>query len=422
MLKNSNGFRKPNQLLVILAIGFASHPVFALDWPQFRGPGGDGVSRATDVPLNWSTTDHIAWKQEIPGAGWSSPVLYENRVYLTTAVTDAADVVSLRALCLDGASGKIKWDVEVLRPDATAAKEMHGKNSMASPTPIVQDNRLYVHFGHLGSAALDLDGKIVWTQSDLNYHPQHGNGGSPIVVNGLLVFSCDAQKDPFIAALDVDTGDVRWKTNRDTSALKKFSFSTPIVIEVNGTKQIISAGSGLVGAYGPTDGREIWRVTYGEGYSVVPRPVFAKGLLYVCTGFDDAKLLAIDPKGAQGDATESHVKWTHEKRAPLTPSPLVVADELFLVSDNGVASCLDARSGKVHWTKRLGGNFSASPVSGAGRVYFQSEEGVTHVVAADTSFQSLAVNDIEESTLASAAVAENALFLRSESHVWRVEE
>jgi outer membrane protein assembly factor BamB len=415
--------RRHSKLLILatIAISQSIGRAFALDWPQFRGPTGDGVSQASDVPLHWSATEHVAWKQKIPGAGWSSPVLVNDRIYLTTAVTEADDAVSLRVLCLHARDGSINWDVEALRPEATAAKEVHTKNSMASPTPVVHDDRLYVHFGHMGTAALDLDGNIIWTQTELKYSPRHGNGGSPIVVDDLLVFSCDAYDNPFVAALDVATGDVRWKRKRETTAERKFSFSTPIVVEVNGAKQIISAGSGFVGAYDPADGREIWRVSYGEGYSVVPRPVFAHGLIFVATGFENATLLAIDPNGAAGDVTDSHVKWKHEKGAPLTPSPLVVGGELYFISDNGVASCLDARSGKVHWTKRLGGNFSASPVSGAGRVYFLSEEGVTHVVAADKSFQPLAVNDIEESTLASIAVTDNVLFLRSESHLWRVE-
>ncbi|MCI0333278.1 MAG: PQQ-like beta-propeller repeat protein [Planctomycetes bacterium] len=232
--------------------------------------------------------------------------------------------------------------------------------------------------------------------------------------------NCDSEEDPFLVALDRANGEVRWRTNRHTSAMKKFSFSTPIVIEVDGAKQIISPGSGFVGAYDPADGREIWRVGYGEGYSVVPRPVFAHGLLIVVSGFDKPTLLAIDPQAASGDVTESHVKWRHEKGAPLTSSVLVVGDELYFVSDAGVASCLDARTGKVHWTKRLGGNFSASPVSAAGRVYFQSEEGITQVVATGASFQLLATNDIEERTLASAAVSENTFFLRSEFHLWRI--
>ncbi len=404
-----------------IAIALAVYePLFALDWPQFRGPNGDGVSQATDVPLHWSAADRVVWKQVIPGAGWSSPVLSRGKLYLTTAISDTTSAVSLRALCLDAADGRINWNVEVFRPEPSAAKQVHTKNSLASPTPIIHGDRLYVHFGHMGTAALDPDGHIVWEQTELRYRPRHGNAGSPLLVNDLLVFNCDSEDDPFLAALNRSSGEVRWKTNRRSSAIKKFSFSTPIVIEVDGATQIISAGSGYVGAYDPEDGREIWRVDYGEGYSVVPRPVFAHGLLFVVSGFEDPKLLAIDPKGASGDVTESHVRWNHERGAPLTSSVLAVGDELYFVSDAGVASCLDAQSGNVHWTKRLGGNYSASPVSAAGRVYFQSEEGITHVVATGTSFQLLATNDIEERTLASAAVSEGTLFLRSEFHLWRI--
>jgi outer membrane protein assembly factor BamB len=272
----------------------------------------------------------------------------------------------------------------------------------------------------MGTAALDLQGDVVWTQTALKYRPRHGSAGSPVLVNDLLVFSCDAEQDPYVVALDRATGDVRWKTKRESAAIKKFSFSTPLVIAVDGGEQIISPGSGFVGAYDPASGEEIWRVNYGEGYSVVPRPVFAQGLVFVISGFDKPTLLAIDPQGARGDVTESHVKWTHTRGVPLTPSVLVDGNELYLISDNGVASCLQAQTGKVHWTERLGGNFSASPVCAAGRVYFQSEEGVTHVLAADSNFQPLATNDIEERTLASAAISDNSLFLRSESHLWRI--
>lgn len=395
-------------------------PSFALDWPQFRGPSGDGISEVTSSPLEWSATEHVVWKQLIPGTGWSSPVLSQDKLYLTTAITDISGAVSLRALCLDATDGQIKWNVEVFSPETGAAKQVHTKNSLASPTPIIHADRLYVHFGHMGTAALDLDGKIIWKQAALRYPPRHGNGGSPVLVNDLIVFNCDSEKEPFLTALDQTSGEVRWKTDRNSSALKTFSFSTPLVIEVDGTQQIVSPASGFVGGYDPQDGREIWRVKYGEGYSVVPRPVFSQGLLYVASGYDKPVLLAIDPKGANGDVTESHVKWIHEKGAPLTPSPLVVGEELYFVSDAGVASCLDAQSGKVHWTERLGGNYSASPIFAAGRVYFQSEDGLTTVLAAGESFQLLATNDLEERTLASAAVSENALFLRSENHLWRI--
>jgi outer membrane protein assembly factor BamB len=420
-------------LAVVLLV---CEPLVAVEWPQFRGPNGDGVCDATNVPIQWGASEHVVWKQPIPGGGWSSPVLWHGRVYVTTAIgADAGTgAVSLRAVCLDTTDGRIVWNVEVLRPDPSAAQQAHTKNGLASPTPIIEADRLYVHFGHMGTAALGLDGNILWRQATIDYRPRHGNGGSPVLVNDLLVFNCDAETDPFVVALDSATGEVRWKTPRNTSATKTFSFSTPTVIEVDGAQQIISAGSGLVAAYSPQDGREIWRVTYGEGYSVVPRPVFAGGLVYVHSGFEQASLLAIDPRGLAHFAesseqnvpvpltatAERRVVWRHEEGVPLTSSIIAVDDKLYFVSDNGVASCLDARTGRVHWKKRLGGDFSASPVFAEGRVYFQNEAGVTYVVKAETTFELLATNDLEERTLASPAVADDALFLRSESHLWRI--
>ena len=389
------------------------------DWPQFRGTTANGVSSALRVPVRWSSTDHVVWKTPIPGGGWSSPVLADGRLYLTTAVTDETDSdVSLRALCIDAADGQILWNVEVLKPEKAATKQVHTKNSLASSTPIVAENRLYVHFGHMGTAALDLNGDIVWTQQELQYPPVHGNGGSPVLVDDVLAFSCDGASDPFVAALDQATGEVRWKTPRNTSATKTFSFSTPIVLDVDGIRQIISAGSGFVGAYDPRDGREIWRVNYGEGYSVVPRPVYAHGLLFVATGFNRARLLAINPVAARGDATDN-VIWTYDRGVSLTPSVVAVGDSIYLVSDNGVATCLDARTGKAHWTERLEGGFSASPVFADGKIYFTNESGTTFVVQADTTFELLATNDVAERTLASPAVDDGAFYQRTESHLWR---
>ncbi len=408
------------RLCAIVAWLFVCNALLADEWPQFRGPTGDGISTATNVPLHWSATDHVAWKQAIPGSGWSSPVLSRGRLYLTTATEAGKDSSSLRALCLDASDGHLVWNVELFRPDPDATKEHHAKNGVASPTPIIASDRLYVHFGHLGTAALDLNGNVLWRQQTLIYRPRHGNGGSPVLVGNLLIFSCDAFSDPFVVALDCDNGQVRWKTPRNTTAAKTFSFSTPTVIALNGATLVVSAGSGFVGAYDPQDGHEIWRVRYGEGYSVVPRPVFANGLLFVASGFDRPSLLAIDPNGAKGDSTDTHIVWTSTKGIPLTPSMLAVNDELYMVSDNGVASCLDARTGNVHWTKRLGGDFSASPAFAEGRIYFQNEAGTTYVVKVGTTFELLATNDIEQRTLASPAPADNAIFLRSESHLWRI--
>lgn len=412
-------------LVLLLLAGSNS---LAQDWPQFRGPTGDGISSATGVPIEWTATENIAWKTPIPGQGWSSPVLADGRLYFTTAVgkadsddEEADGTISLRVLCVDAATGRIVWNEEVFRPDAEIAKQMHSKNSLASPTPIVDGDRIYVHFGHMGTAALDRDGKIVWRQQEITYKPTHGNGGSPVVVDDVIVFSCDAASDPFVVALDRQSGDVRWRTPRNTPAQKKFSFGTPTVVDVDGRRLVVSAGSGFVGAYDPRDGREIWRVRYGEGYSVVPRPVFAHGLLFVCSGFNTPSVIAIDPRGADGDVTDDNVVWSRDRGAPLTPSPLVVGDEIYVVSDNGVATCLDARTGDVHWTKRLGGDFSASPVSAEGRIYFQNEEGVVYVVRAAKEYELLATNEFGERALASPAVIQGALIFRTESHLWRIE-
>src|ERR1043166_7196259 len=323
------------------------------EWPQFRGPTGQGIASATNVPVHWSATSNVVWKTAIPGRGWSSPVLADGRLYLTTALGGADGTpASLRALCVNAMDGAILWNVEVLQPDLDSAKTIHQKNSAASPTPIVDRGRLYVHFGHMGTAALDVSGKILWRQTALKYSPLHGNGGSPALVGDTLVFSCDGTKDPFIVALDTGTGEVRWKTPRNTDAERKFSFSTPLVIEVGGTRQIISPGSGFVGAYDPADGHELWRVRYGQGYSLVPRPVLARGRLFTATGFDHPTVLAIKPAGARGDVTQTHIAWTLRKGAPNTPSLLVAGDELYLVADSGVATCADARSGEIHWNER----------------------------------------------------------------------
>ena len=401
-----------------LALGAAAAHAGETEWPQFRGPTGQGLSSAVQVPTAWNATTHVAWKVAIPGRGWSSPVLARGRLYLTSAVGDTDK--TLRALCLDATDGRVLWNTEVFHPDTASLAAMHAKNSPASGSPIVTTNRLYVHFGHMGTAALDLDGKVVWRQNDLTYQPVHGTGGSPILAGGALVFSCDGAKDPFVAALDAATGLLRWKTARHTPAKKPFSFSTPLAIEVRGATQIIIPGSGFVGGYDLQDGRELWRVGYGEGYSVVPRPVFAHGLLYISSGFDAPVLYAINPSTATDAGANPSIAWSSRKAAPHSASVLVLGDELYFVSDAGIATCADARTGAVHWSERLGGGFSASPIAAEGRVYFQNEAGVGYVVKAGKTYDLLATNDLGERTLASAAVADGALYLRSENHLWKI--
>jgi outer membrane protein assembly factor BamB len=391
----------------------------AEDWPEFRGPTGQGHYAGKGLPTAWGPTQNVAWKQPSPGRGWSSPVVQAGRVYLTTAVP-ARDGKghSLRALALDAASGKILWDTEVFPPD-DKAPPIHSKNSHASPTPVVDAERVYAHFGHHGTAALDRAGKVLWRQSDLHYTPVHGNGGSPIPVDDRLVFAIDGADKQRTVALDRATGRVAWSADRQAAATRKFSFGTPLLVEGDGRRELVSPGSNAVMAYDPAVGRELWRVTY-DGYSLIPRPVHGHGLVFVCTGYDRPSLLAIRPGGA-GDVTKTHVAWRTAKGVPNTPSLLLAGDELYMVSDQGVASCLDARTGKAHWSERLGGAFSASPLYADGKIYFQSEDGVTTVVRAGREFEQVAVNRLNERTFASPAAADGALYLRTEGHLYRLQ-
>jgi outer membrane protein assembly factor BamB len=394
----------------------------AADWPEFRGPDGQGHAEEHGLPVLWGPMKNVAWKVAVPGNGWSSPIVFKGRVYLTTAVPPTGGrkgELSLRALCLDAKSGTVVWDREVFR-QAAGAPGIHGKNSHASPTPLTDGERLYVHFGHQGTACLDLEGNVVWTNRELTYAPVHGNGGSPVLCGDLLVFSCDGGDKRFVAGLDRATGKLRWKADRPGKPSRNFSFSTPLLIEFQGRKQLISPASDMVIAYDPATGNELWKVRY-SGYSVIPRPVFGHDLVFVSTGFDSPTLLAIRPDGS-GDVTDSHVAWKTKKGAPLTPSPLLVGEQLYLVSDGGVVSCLDARTGSEHWHQRLGGAFSACPLYADDKIYVQSEEGVGTVLAAGTTFKQLGRNALGERSLASPAAAAGALFVRTDKHLYRIQQ
>jgi outer membrane protein assembly factor BamB len=410
-------------LSVSLALTLFIHTaVRAEDWPEFRGPTGQGLLSKGSLPTEWGPGKNVAWKQAIPGSGWSSPIVVGGRVYLTAAVPVPGAKngdLALEGLCLDAKSGKVLWEKDVFQQDGKKSPRIHGKNSHASPTPLIVGDRLYVHFGHQGTACLDLEGNVIWRNRDLVYQPVHGNGGSPIVVDDMLVFSCDGGDKRFIVALDRANGKVLWKTNREGEAQRLFSFSTPLSITVDGKKQIVSPGSDSVNVYDPATGKEIWRVRY-DGYSVIPRPVFGHGLVFLSSGFMSPMLLAIKPDG-QGDVTQSHVVWKTKKSAPNTPSPLLVGDELYMVSDSGTAICLDAKTGDVHWQQRLGGAYSASPLYGDGKIYFQSEQGVGTVIKAGTKFEQLAKNDLAERTLASYAAIDGALFIRTEKSLYKIE-
>lgn len=397
-----------------IAVLALANTLQAGDWPQFRGPGAQGHADIK-LPVNLSA-DTAKWKAPVPGGGWSSPVIVGGKIYLTSAI-EKGEGLSLNALCLNAADGKVVWNTPIFGIEK--APRMHRKNSQASPTPIVDGKQVYVHFGHMGTAALTLDGKVAWKNDTIKYPPVHGNGGTPALVDGKLIFSCDGASNPFVIALNIKDGSQAWKVNRSVNARRKFSFSTPLALKTATGKQVLLPGSDMIGAYNPADGSEIWRATY-DGYSVVPRPVVGHGMVFFSTGFDRAKAMAVQ-LGGKGDVTETHVKWVLPKGAPHTPSMVLTGNELFMVSDGGIASCVDAKSGEVHWSERLGGGCSASPILADGKLYVVNEAGTVYVVAAEKEFKLLAKNALGEKSLASPAVADGALFIRTAGHLWRFE-
>jgi outer membrane protein assembly factor BamB len=399
-------------LVLMLPVLCLSTAAAAQNWPQFRGPDGQGHAAEGNVPLEWGESRNVAWKVPVAGAGWSSPVVADGKVWITTA-TEGRDA-SLRALAFDVETGKELVNVQVF--PVRGRNAINPKNNRASPSPIVEGDRVYVHFGAEGTAALTTSGQIVWT-ARFEYESQHGAGGSPVLYGDLLVFSCDGGNEAFVVALDKQTGKVRWKTSRRFPWDQ--AYTTPLVIRVGERDQIVSVGAYRAAAYDPATGKEIWRVSYENGFSNVPRPVYGNGLVYIATGFQQPTLIAVRADGA-GDVTKTHIAWTLRRGAPLTPSPLLVGGELYIVSDAGIASCIDAKTGELRWQQRLGGTYSASPIFAGGRIYFLSEQGIATAIAPGVEFRALAVNALDGATLASIAVSDGSFFIRSHTHLYRI--
>ena len=385
----------------------------AADWPEFRGPTGQGQATETGLPLRWSESLNVVWKVRVPGLGWSSPVIRGEKIWMTTATDEGR---SLRAVSFDKASGRRLLDVEVFRQDKPS--KAHRKNSHATPTPILEGDRVYLHFGTQGTAALSAStGEVIWRNQELRFAPGHGQGGSPALSGNLLVINCDGTDRQFVVALDKNTGAVRWRTDRRE---KRMAFTTPLVIRAEGRDQAVSIGADATVSYDVETGEELWFIRY-EGFSNVPRPVYGHGLVYVTSGFYNPVLFAVRPNG-RGDVTESHVVWSSSRGIPLTSSPLLAGDEIYVVSDQGIASCFDAKTGENHWRARLKGKYAASPLLADGRIYFQNEEGLTTVVEPGLSFKKLAENQVDGRTFATIAPTDGAFFLRTDSHLYRIEE
>lgn len=417
-------------IALLLLLGGALAAQASENWPQFRGPEGNGHAAVQGLPLNWSETQNVAWKTAIHGRGWSSPVIYGNQIWLTTATPDGRQ---LYALCVDRDSGRIVRDLKLF--EVATPQYAHPFNSYASPTPVIEAGRVYVTFGAPGTACLDTKtGKVLWERRDLECNHFRGAGSSPILFRNLLLMNFDGSDHQFVIALDKQTGKTVWQTKRsidfkDLDANGKIAadgdyrkaFATPHVAQLNGRWELLSLGSKAAYSYDPLTGKELWRVEERAEHSASTRPVIGFGMIFYPTGFAKGQLFAVRA-GGNGLITDTHVAWKTRQSVSNKPSILLIDDLLYLISDAGVASCVEAKTGQQVWQQRIGGEYSASPVYADGKIWFFSEEGKTTVIKPGRSFERLAENKLEEGFLASPALAGKALYLRTRTHLYRIEQ
>ena len=422
--------------VLLAAILAAGHADAGQDWPQFRGPHGDGTSAARNVPLTWSESNNIAWKVAVPGRGRSSPVVIGDRVWLTTALEQGvirtniksddmqtAEHVTLQAVGLDAKQGKELWRTTLFEVDKPAP--VHWFNSWATPSPVIEKGRLYCDFGTFGTACLDArDGKILW-QTCLPLDHQVGPGSSPVLWRDLLVLVRDGRDAQYVAVLDKQTGRTVWKTDRppiDTSNrdLKK-CFTTPLLIASGKGTQLLSPGARWVVSYDPDTGKELWRQRHGEGFSIGSCPVFSHGLAIFSTGCMRPQFLAVNIDGT-GEIPATNVVWRITQQVPVMSSPVVSGEEMYWVSDDGMASCADPRTGEIYWQKRAGGRTFASPLYAEGRVYFFAQDGKTTVIRAGRQFEKLAENQLQGPVVATPAIVDGTIYLRTDTHLYRIQD
>jgi outer membrane protein assembly factor BamB len=420
---------------VFLFLALVSAPA-ADNWPEFRGPTGDGRSDSTGLPVTFGEGDHVKWKTAIHGKAWSCPVVWGSQVWVTTATPDGTE---LGVVCVDKDTGKILRDDHLFHVDNP--QFCHEFNSYASPTPAIEEGRVYVTFGSPGTACLDTaTGKVLWQRRDFVCNHFRGAGSSPILWGDILIMNFDGSDFQYIVALDKKTGQTVWKTNRSVDYQDldsngkptgegdfRKAFSTPHVAEVNGQPILFSSGAKAHYAYDPRTGREIWRYEERAQHSASSRPILGDGLVYFTTGFAKAQLLAIKiptsltPADPPKVLDQTQLAWHSMKGIPSKPSLLLDNGLLFMVDDAGMASCLDAKTGAELWRNRIGGAYSASPIYAEGRVYCFSEEGKVVVLSASRDYNVLAENHLDDGFMASPAVSGHALYLRTRKNLYRIE-
>jgi len=420
-------------LLVGLGLGL---PGAWADWPEWRGPSGDGHvpapgdARLIGLPLHWSDAENVKWKTETPYQGWSSPVVLAGQVWLTAATPDGHDFF---ALCVEADTGRIRFNEKLFHCDAPEPLG-NPMNSYATPSPVIEPGRVYVHFGSYGTACLDTaTGKTIWQRQDLPCRHYRGPASSPVLFEGLLILTMDGVDQQYLVALDKQTGKDVWKTARSVAwndenvpgqmardgDLRK-AHSTPLIVTANGHLQMLTAGAKAAYGYDPRTGKELWRARY-DAWSAASRPLFDRGMALIISGFGGkTELLGIRVDG-QGDVTDTHVSWRFMANVSKTASPVVVDGLLYMVSDDGMVTCLETATGTRVWRERIGGKYAASPIYGDGRLYFFAQDGKATVLKPGRAFEGVATNSLPGGFMASPAVDGKAFFLRTKTHLARIE-
>ncbi len=405
--------------LLLLGLLLLNLTAAADNWPQFRGVHGDGSADAT-LPLEWSESQNVKWKIPIHGKGWSSPVIWGEQLWLTTATEDGT---TMSALCVDRSSGKVLRDLVVFENEDP--RFCHPTNSYASCTPVIEDGRIYVHFGSYGTACLNTEtGEKIWERRDIECNHWRGPGSSPIMHGDKLIVAYDGYDYQFVVAFDKNSGKTVWRQDREIdygtdNGDRKKAYSTATAFEHAGRTQIISPSATESIAYDPDSGEVLWRVRH-DGMNAAAKPLYAHGLVYIAAGSGPYSLIAVKPDGS-GDVTDTHIEWGFSKSAPKRPSQIIAGDLMFMINDDGVASCIDAKTAKVIWQKRIGGDYRASPILADGKIYFFSQDGTSPVIAASDKFELLGENKLDNGFQASPAVADDSLYLRTITDLYCIE-
>jgi outer membrane protein assembly factor BamB len=398
------------------------------DWTHFRGSNLDGISHDKSAPLNWTETDNIAWKSAMEGRGWSSPVVYDNQVWYTTATPDGKEMF---AVCTDFNTGQNLFNVRVFQPDTLYRK--NAINSYATPTPCIEDDFVYVHFGRYGTACLSTEtGQIVWSRTDLQCEHVQGPGSSLILYRDKLIVHLEGSDVQYIVALDKTTGETVWQTDRPAELMDKLewigkkAYITPLIVKVNGKDLLISNGSAVCIAYDPETGKEIWRIVQGED-STISMPSEEDGIIYFYTSFVTppggdpyAELLAVDPNG-KGDIAATNIIWRIKSPILQLLSPLVKNGLIYTIDTEGTLLCIDAKTGETVWSEKLNGKYNSSPVYIAGHIYFSSIRGETIVIKEGRTLEVVSRNNLDGEIWATPAVVDRSILMRTSKYLYKIQ-